>query len=72
MKTCQQSLHDEGGQSRAGEEGDAMKLDDVRVAYGAQQFALLHELARGFGHFVRPMMSHRYHVTRSRERRRGK
>ena len=27
--------------SRAGEEGDAQKLDDVRVAYGAHQLAQL-------------------------------
>ena len=31
MKTRQQSLHDEGGQSRVGEEGDAQKADDVWV-----------------------------------------
>ena len=49
MKTRQQSLHDEGGQSRAGKEGDARKLDDVRVAEGAHQLALPHELARGLG-----------------------
>ena len=53
MKTRQQSLHDEGGQSRAGEEGDAQKLDDVRVAYGAHQLALSHELGRGLGQLVR-------------------
>ena len=56
MKTRQQSLHDEGGQSRAGEEGDAQKLDDVRVAYGAHQLALSHELGRGLGQLVRPSM----------------
>ena len=53
MKTRQQSLHDEGGQSRAGEEGDAQKLDDVRVAYGAHQLALSHELGHGLGQLVR-------------------
>ena len=31
---------------RAGKEGDAQKLDDVRVAEGAHQLALPHELAR--------------------------
>ena len=35
MKARQQSLHDEGGQLRAGKEGDAQKLDDVPVAEGA-------------------------------------
>ena len=45
-----------GGQSRAGEEGDAQKLDDVRVAYGAHQLALSHELGRGLGQLVRPSM----------------
>ena len=47
MKARQQSLHDEGGQSRAGKEGDAQKLDDVRVAEGAHQLTLPHELASG-------------------------
>ena len=47
MKTRQQSLHDEGGQSRAGKEGDAHKLDDVRVAEGTHQLALSHELISG-------------------------
>ena len=56
MKTRQQSLHDEGGQSRAGEEGDAQKLDDVRVAYGAHQLALSHELGHGLGQLVRPSL----------------
>ena len=56
MKTRQQSLHDEGGQSRAGEEGDPQKLDDVRVAYGAHQLALSHELGRGLGQLIRPSM----------------
>ena len=49
MKTRQQSLHDEGGQSRAGKEGDAQKLDDVRMAEGAHQLALPHELVRCLG-----------------------
>ena len=53
MKTRQQSFHDEGGESRAGEEGDAQELDDVRVAYGAHQLALSHELGRGLGQLVR-------------------
>ena len=53
MKTRQQSLHDEGGQSRAGEEGDAQKLDDVRVAYSAHESALSHELRRSLGQLVR-------------------
>ena len=42
------------GQSRAGEEGDAQKLDDVRVAYGAHQLALSHELGRGLGQLFGP------------------
>ena len=49
MKTRQQSLHDEGGQSRAGKGGDTQKLDYVWVVEGAHQLALPHELARGFG-----------------------
>ena len=49
MKTRQQPLHDEGGKSRAGKEGDAQKLDDVRVTKCAHQLALPHELARGLG-----------------------
>ena len=49
MKTRQQSFHDEGGQSRAWKEGDAQKLDDVRVAEGAHELALSHELTRGLG-----------------------
>ena len=56
MKTRQQSLHDEGGQSRASEEGDAKKPDDVRVAYGAHQLALSHELGRGLGQLARPSL----------------
>ena len=39
-----------------GEEGDSQKLDDVRVAYGAHQLALSHELGRGLGQLVRPSM----------------
>ena len=46
----------EGGQSRAGEEGDAQKLDDVRVSYGAHQLALSHELGHGLGQLVRPSL----------------
>ena len=52
MKTRQQSLHDEGGQSRAGKKGDAQKLNDVRVAEGAHQLALPHELVRGLGQIL--------------------
>ena len=52
MKTRQQSLHDEGGQSRAGREGNAQKLDNVRVADCAHQLALPHELARGLGQIL--------------------
>ena len=44
MKTRQQSLHDEGWQSRAGKEGDAQKLDDVRVAEGAHKLSFIHDL----------------------------
>ena len=47
MKTRQQSLHDEGWQSRAGKESDAQKLDDVRVAEGAHQLTFPHELGCG-------------------------
>ena len=46
MKTRQKSLHDEGRQSRAGQEIQAKKLDDVRVAEGAHQLAFLRELGR--------------------------
>ena len=38
--------------SRAGKEGDAQKLDDIRVAEGAHQLALSHELARGLGQIL--------------------
>ena len=38
--------------SRAGKEGDAQKLDDDRVAEGAHQLALPHELARGLGQIL--------------------
>ena len=44
MKARQQSLHDEGWQSRAGKETHAQKLDDVRVAEGAHQLTFPHEL----------------------------
>ena len=43
MKVCQQSLHYKGGQLRAGKEGDAQKLDDVRVSEGAHQLAFSHK-----------------------------
>ena len=49
MKARQQSLHDEGWQSRAGKEGDAQKLDDVRVAEGAHKLTFPHELGRSLG-----------------------
>ena len=49
MKTCQQSLHDEGGQSRAVKKANAQKLGDVGVAKGAHQLALSHEFARDLG-----------------------
>ena len=49
VKISQQFLHDEGGQSRSGKESDAQKVDDVRVAEGAHQLALPHELASGLG-----------------------
>ena len=48
MKTRQQSLHDEGGQLRVGEDGDSQKLDDVRVEEGAHQLALLYKANGGF------------------------
>ena len=51
MKTRQQSLHDEGWQSRAGKESDAKKLDDVRVAEGTHKLAFPHELGRGLRQF---------------------
>ena len=51
MKTRQQSLHDEGWQSRAGKESDAQKLDDVRVAEGAHKLTFPHELGRGLRQF---------------------
>ena len=47
MKTRQQSLHDEGRQSRPGKEGDAQKFDDIRVAEGAHKLTFPHELGRG-------------------------
>ena len=49
MKARQQSLHDEGWQSRARKEGDAQKLDDVRVAEGAHKLTFPHELGRSLG-----------------------
>ena len=51
MKARQESLHDEGWQSRTGKEGDAQKLDDVRVAEGAHKLTFSHELGDGFGQF---------------------
>ena len=51
MKARQQSLHNKGWQSRAGKEGDAQKLDDVRVAEGAHKLTFPHELGDGFGQF---------------------
>ena len=38
--------------SRALKEGDAKKLDDVRVVEGAQQLTLPHELAHGLGQIL--------------------
>ena len=49
MKTRQQSLHNEGWESRAGKESDAQKLDDVRVEEGAHKLTFPRELRRGFG-----------------------
>ena len=49
MKTRQQSLHDERGQSRVGKEAHAEKADDVGVTEGAHQSTFLHELARRLG-----------------------
>ena len=51
MKARQESLHDEGWQSRTGKEGDAQKLDDVRVAEGAHKLTFSYELGDGFGQF---------------------
>ena len=45
VQAREESFHDEGGQSRAGKEGDTHEMDDVRVAEAAQQLAFLHELA---------------------------
>ena len=47
VETRHQLLHDKCGHPRAGQETHAQKLDDVRVAQGAHQLALPHELARG-------------------------
>ena len=49
MKARQQSLHDKGWQLRAGKEGDAQKLDDVRVAEGAHKLTFPHKLGRSLG-----------------------
>ena len=49
MKARPQSLHDKGGQLRAGKVGDAHKLDDVRMSEGAHQLALPHEPILYFG-----------------------
>ena len=46
VETRHQLLHDQCGHPRAGQETHAQKLDDVRVAEGAHQLALPHELAR--------------------------
>ena len=45
-----------GSRARTGEEGDTQKVDDVRVAYGAHQLALSHELGHGLGQLVRPSL----------------
>ena len=46
VETRHQLLHDQCGHPRTGQETHAQKLDDVRVAEGAHQLALPHELAR--------------------------
>ena len=46
VETRHQLLHDQCGHPRVGQETNAQKLDDVRVAEGAHQLALPHELAR--------------------------
>ena len=48
VKTRHQLLHDQCGHPRVRQETDSKKLDDVRVAEGAHQLTLLHELARSF------------------------
>ena len=48
MKARHHSLHDKGGQLRVGKDGDAHKLDDVRMSKGAHQLALTHETGGGF------------------------
>ena len=44
------------GSREPGKKAIAQKLDDVRVACGAHQLALSHELGRGLGQLIRPSM----------------
>ena len=46
VEAGQELLHDQRWHSRAGQEAHAQELDDVRVAEGAHQLTLSHELAR--------------------------
>ena len=48
VETGRQLLHHQRRHPRAGQETHAQKLDDVRVAEGAHQLTLSHELARRF------------------------
>ena len=48
VETGRQLLHDQSRHPRAGQETHAQELDDVRVAEGAHQPALSHELCRRF------------------------
>ena len=48
VETGRQLLHDQSRHQRAGQETHAQELDDVRVAEGAHQPALSHELCRRF------------------------
>ena len=48
VETGRQLLHDQRRHRRAGQETHAQKLDDVRVAEGAHQLTLSHELRRRF------------------------
>ena len=48
MKTGRQFLHDQRGHPRTRQNAYAQELDDVRVAEGAHQLTLPHELVRRF------------------------
>ena len=48
VETGRQLLHDQRRHRRAGQETHAQELDDVRVAEGAHQLTLSHELRRRF------------------------